>query len=126
MAPRRTNVRCPLAKPEDLCTLPPGVRCCMCYGDVHRDQHARIFLAAVEAEVPVQPVALRYGDGGSRQTVVAFGPTESFAANLLRLLGEPGCSAEVVFLEPILPGDTEGRRRLADTARTRIVDAMTS
>ncbi|MFZ2753609.1 MAG: lysophospholipid acyltransferase family protein [Lysobacteraceae bacterium] len=88
--------------------------------------HARIFLAAVEAEVPVQPVALRYGDGGSRQTVVAFGPTESFAANLLRLLGEPGCSAEVVFLEPILPGDAEGRRRLADTARTRIVEAMAS
>lgn len=86
--------------------------------------HARIFLAAVEAEVPVQPVALRYGDGASRQTVVAFGPTESFAANLLRLLGEPGCRAEVVFLEPILPGDAEGRRRLAETARTRIVEAM--
>ena len=86
--------------------------------------HARIFLAAVEAEVPVQPVALRYGDGASRQTIVAFGPTESFAANLLRLLGEPGCRVEVVFLEPILPGDAEGRRRLADTARTRIVEAM--
>ena len=86
--------------------------------------HARIFLAAVEAEVPVQPVALRYGDGASRQTIVAFGPTEHFAANLLRVLGEPGCRAEVVFLEPILPGDTEGRRRLADTARTRIIEAM--
>ena len=86
--------------------------------------HARIFLAAVEAEVPVQPVALRYGAGASRQTVVAFGPTENFAANLLRLLGEPGCRVEVVFLEPILPGDAEGRRRLADTARTRIVEAM--
>lgn len=86
--------------------------------------HARIFLAAVEAGVPVQPVALRYGAGASRQAVVAFGPTESFAANLLRLLGEPGCEADVVFLEPILPGDAEGRRRLADTARARIVEAM--
>lgn len=86
--------------------------------------HARIFLAAVEAEVPVQPVALRYGDGASRQTIIAFGPTENFAANVLRLLGEPGCRVEVVFLEPILPGDAEGRRRLADTARSRIVDAM--
>src|SRR5690606_39199303 len=35
--------------------------------------HARIFLAAVEAGAPVQPVALRYGEGGSAQTVVAFG-----------------------------------------------------
>jgi 1-acyl-sn-glycerol-3-phosphate acyltransferase len=86
--------------------------------------HARIFLAAVEANVPVQPVALRYGEGASRQTVVAFGPTESFAANMLRLLGEPGDVADVIFLEPILPGDTDGRRRLAEIARTRIVEAM--
>lgn len=86
--------------------------------------HARIFLAAVEANVPVQPVALRYGEGASRQTVVAFGPTESFAANMLRLLGEPGDVAEVIFLEPILPGDTDGRRRLAEIARTRILEAM--
>jgi 1-acyl-sn-glycerol-3-phosphate acyltransferase len=93
-------------------------------GDEIGPFHARIFLAAVEANVPVQPVALRYGEGGSRQTVVAFGPTESFAANLLRLLGEPGCNTEVVFLEPILPGDADGRRRLAETARTRIVEAM--
>lgn len=86
--------------------------------------HARIFLAAVEANVPVQPVALRYGEGASRQTVVAFGPTESFAANMLRLLGEPGDVADVIFLEPILPGDTDGRRRLAEIAWTRIVEAM--
>lgn len=86
--------------------------------------HARIFHAAVEANVPVQPVALRYGSRGSAQTVVAFGPNESFAANMLRLLGEPGCVADVVFLEPILPGDAEGRRRLAETARARIVEAM--
>lgn len=88
--------------------------------------HARIFLAAVEANVPVQPVALRYGEDASRQTVVAFGPRESFGANIVRLLGEPGCVADVVFLEPILPGDTDGRRRIAETARARIVEAMGS
>lgn len=86
--------------------------------------HARIFLAAVETNVPVQPVALRYGAGGEAQTIVAFGPTENFAQNFLRLLGEPGRVADVIFLEPILPGDTEGRRRLAETARGRIVGAM--
>jgi 1-acyl-sn-glycerol-3-phosphate acyltransferase len=93
-------------------------------GDEIGPFHARIFLAAVDANVPVQPVALRYGAGGARQTAVAFGPKESFAENLLRLLGEPGCTADVVFLEPILPGDAEGRRRLAEIARTRIVEAM--
>jgi 1-acyl-sn-glycerol-3-phosphate acyltransferase len=86
--------------------------------------HARIFLAAVEADIPVQPVALRYGEGGEAQTVVAFGPDESFFANFWRLLGEPGRVGDVVFLEPILPGDSDGRRKIAETARTRIVEAM--
>ena len=86
--------------------------------------HARIFLAAVEAGVPVQPVALRYGEHGNAQTVVAFAPGEGFLGNFLRLLGEPARIAEVHFLEPIGPGDTEGRRRIADLARQRIIDAM--
>lgn len=86
--------------------------------------HARIFLAAVEAGVPVQPVALRYGDRGAAQTVVAFGPRENFLSNFARLLGEPPRRAEVHFLAPIAPGDAEGRRRIAELARARIVDAM--
>ncbi|WP_119716902.1 lysophospholipid acyltransferase family protein [Cognatilysobacter tabacisoli] len=86
--------------------------------------HARIFLAAVEAGVPVQPVALRYGDRGVAQTVVAFGPRENFLSNFVRLLGEPPRRAEVHFLAPIAPGDADGRRRIAELARARIVDAM--
>ncbi len=88
--------------------------------------HARIFLAAVEAQVPVQPVALRYGDRGDAQTLVAFGPRESFLANFLRLLGERPRAAEVHFLAPIPPGGVDGRRRIADLARERIVAAMES
>lgn len=87
--------------------------------------HARIFLAAVEAGVPVQPVALRYGEHGSAQHVVAFQPRESFFANFVRLLGEPLRVAEVHFLQPIAPGDAEGRRRIAELARGRIIAAMT-
>src|SRR5688500_12026588 len=86
--------------------------------------HARIFLAAVEAGVPVQPVALRYGERGCAQHVVAFQHGENFMQNFLRLLGEPARSGEVVFLAPIAPGDAAGRRRIAETARERIVAAM--
>jgi 1-acyl-sn-glycerol-3-phosphate acyltransferase len=88
--------------------------------------HARIFLAAVEAGAQVQPVALRYGEGASAQTVVAFGPRESFAANLVRLLGEPARLGEVCFLEPIAASDAGGRRRIAELARERIASAMTA
>jgi 1-acyl-sn-glycerol-3-phosphate acyltransferase len=86
--------------------------------------HARIFLAAVEAGVPVQPVALRYGKRGSAQHTVAFGPRENMIQNLLRVMGEPSRVADVVFLDPIEPGDTEGRARIARIARDRIDDAM--
>lgn len=86
--------------------------------------HARIFLAAVESGVPVQPVALRYGEGACAQTLVAFRPGENFFSNLLRLLGEPARVAEVRFLAPIPPGQASGRRRIAEIARERIVEAM--
>jgi 1-acyl-sn-glycerol-3-phosphate acyltransferase len=86
--------------------------------------HARIFLAAVEAGAPVQPVALRYGEHGAAQTMVAFHEGEGFLGNFLRLLGEPSRTAQVHFLAPIATVDTEGRRRIAELARERIVAAM--
>lgn len=94
-------------------------------GETVRTFHARIFQAAFEAQVPVQPVALRYGEGGSAQTTVAFAPGENFLQNFLRLLGEPARVAEVHFLAPIQP-EGQGRRQVAEQARERIRAAMES
>jgi 1-acyl-sn-glycerol-3-phosphate acyltransferase len=94
-------------------------------GDTVRTFHARIFQAAVVAEAPVQPVALRYGAGGSAQTQIAFQPGENFLQNFLRVLGEPARIAEVHFLAPV-PPSADGRRRLAETCRERILAAMAS
>ena len=94
-------------------------------GDSVRTFHARIFQAAVAADAPVQPVALRYGEGGNAQTIIAFGPGENFMQNFLRVLGEPARQAEVHFLEPMQPGP-DGRRRLAEACRDRIQAAMIS
>lgn len=85
--------------------------------------HARIFQPAVLAQVPAQPVALRYGPGGQAQTEVAFAPGEGFAGSFLRLLGAPARSVEVHFLEPVVPTE-DGRRRLANLCRERIMAAM--
>lgn len=85
--------------------------------------HARIFQPAVLAQVPAQPVALRYGIGGDAQTIVAFAPGESFVGNFVRLLGEPSRVAEVHFLEPV-PASDDGRRRMADACRERIAAAL--
>ena len=86
--------------------------------------HARIFSAAVEADAPVQPVALCYGVGCEAQAIFAFARGESFVANFLRLLGEPAQPARVCFLQPILTADVDGRRGIAQLARARVTDAM--
>jgi 1-acyl-sn-glycerol-3-phosphate acyltransferase len=85
--------------------------------------HARIFQPAVLAKAPAQPVALKYGDKGGAQHIVAFAPRENFLGNFMRLLGEPSRSVEVHFLEPLLASE-DGRRRMAETCRERIVAAM--
>lgn len=85
--------------------------------------HARILQTAVDAEVPVQPVALRYGEQGDAQAIVAFAPGEPFVRNFLRLLGGPGRIAEVHFLEPLAPV-AGGRRGMAELARARIIEAL--
>lgn len=85
--------------------------------------HARIFQPATLCGVPAQPVALKYGAGASAQPIVAFAPGENFVQNFLRLLGEPARDVEVHFLEPVAASE-DGRRRMAETCRARIVGAI--
>jgi len=92
-------------------------------GDRVKTFHARIFQVAADANVPVQPVALCYGDGGRMDLRVPFGAKESFLANFLRLLGSPSLAATVHFLEPV-PLSDDGRRQTAETARARIAHAL--
>ena len=94
-----------------------------CNGESINVFHARIFQPAVLANVPAQPVALKYGEGGSAQTTVAFRPKENFLQNFWRLLGEPARRVEVHFLEPVSV-DADGRRRMAEISRERIIAAM--
>lgn len=88
-----------------------------------RTFHARIFQAALDADTPVQPVAMRYARGGERWLDAGFRPGESFMANALRLMGEAGCVAEVRFL-PVVPPNSDGRRRMAEQARAQIGRAL--
>lgn len=88
-------------------------------GDRLKPFHARILQVALDTGVPIQPVALRYGNDGRMDLSVPFRVGESFLANALRLLGQRPMDAEVHFLEP-LHSNGEGRRHLADLARQRI------
>jgi lyso-ornithine lipid O-acyltransferase len=93
------------------------------HNGVLRVFHARIFQAALDAEVPVQPVALRFARDGRRLIDAGFRDGESFLGNFLRLLGEAPLDVEVHFLEPV-PASPDGRRRMAETSRERIAKAL--
>jgi lyso-ornithine lipid O-acyltransferase len=85
--------------------------------------HARIFQTALDAGVPVQPVALRFVRDGRRVIDVGFRDGENFMGNLWRMLGEPPLEAEVHFLAPV-PAMPDARRRMAELARERIGAAL--
>ena len=93
------------------------------YHGVLKVFHARIFQAALDAEVPVQPVALRFAREGKRIVDAGFREDESFFGNLVRLLGAPPMDAEVHFL-PVVPISSSGRRHMAEQARERIAAAL--
>jgi len=93
------------------------------HNGVLRVFHARIFQAALDAGVPVQPVALRFARQGRRNIDAGFREDESFVGNILRLLGEAPMDAEVHFLEPV-PLSDDGRRRMAEASRERIALAL--
>lgn len=90
------------------------------HGDKVGTFHARIFQTALDAGVPVQPVALRYGRDGRQDARVPFGAKESFFANFLRVLGNPPMDAEVHYLEPVA-ATPDARRRMAEQSRAGIV-----
>jgi 1-acyl-sn-glycerol-3-phosphate acyltransferase len=93
------------------------------HGDRVGTFHARIFQTALDANVPVQPVALRYGRDGRQDPGVPFGRNEGFFPNVLRVLGNPPMDAEIHFLEPVA-ATPDARRRMAEQSRERIVGLL--
>lgn len=92
--------------------------------DKVRTFHARIFQTCYDANVPAQPVALRYVRGERAAKAIAFRGKEAFFPNFLRLLGEPATTAEVHFLEPVPLATEGGRKRMAEAARRAIIVAL--
>lgn len=94
-------------------------------GDRLQAFHGRLFQCAVDAGVPVQPVALLFIESdGSINTRTPFRPGEPFLAGVFRLMGQRRAIAELHFCEPLDSGKVEGRRRLAHESRRRIVAAL--
>jgi 1-acyl-sn-glycerol-3-phosphate acyltransferase len=86
--------------------------------------HANLFEAAIEANVPVQPYALRYLDrNGNLSHAVDFGEPITLWQSVLSILASRDLHAELILL-PIMGSEGEHRRTLANGARQHIAQAM--
>jgi 1-acyl-sn-glycerol-3-phosphate acyltransferase len=86
--------------------------------------HANLFEAAIDAEVPIQPYALRYlDDAGRLHSAVEFIGDMSFTQSMIAILKARKISAHLQLLPAI---DVTGahRRELAADARQAVAQAL--
>ncbi len=84
----------------------------------------RLLQAAIDAGVPVQPVAIYYGAAPEELAQVAFVGEQTFLRHLWQLLGSGPVVAEVSFLPPLSSVTGDGRL-LADEAWRAVTHTLT-
>ena len=87
--------------------------------------HANLFEAAIEAEVPIQPYAIRYVDtDGGLHDAADFVGDMNFVQSVIAIMRSGGMTAELIRLPPI---STTGahRRELAQAAHDAIASVLT-
>ena len=86
--------------------------------------HANLFEAAIDAAVPLQPLALAYLDAnGALHPAVDFTGDATFASSMLAILAGPPVHARVTWLAP-LEGAGAHRRDLSAAAYSAIGAAL--
>ena len=86
--------------------------------------HANLFEAAIEAQVPVQPYALRYVDGdGQLHDAADFIGEMTFVESVIAIVKSGGIKAELIRL-PAISTTGAHRRELAATSRSMITTVL--
>lgn len=87
--------------------------------------HANLFEAAIEAEVSVQPYAVRYVDKqGKLHPSSNFIGDMTFVQSMLTILKSGQMTAQLILLPAIATNEASHRRELADAARNAIALAL--
>ncbi|MGE5153268.1 MAG: lysophospholipid acyltransferase family protein [Bdellovibrio bacteriovorus] len=88
--------------------------------------HPRLFAAAQQPGMRVQPVAIGYHRGAdpAPDPEVPYTGEDTLIANLWRVVGHPELVARVRFLTPMEPAQGEDRKRFSARARRAIVESL--
>ena len=79
--------------------------------------------AGIDADVPVQVVAIRYIRNGKRDEIASFTGNISFPAHVLRVLKAPSVSAYFYFCEPIKEKELT-RKQLAKKCQDMVAEVF--
>lgn len=109
-----------LQHPRPVVIFPEGTTT---VGDSVKRFHRGLFQSAIETQVPVQPVALRYLRDGKPDRYAAYTDNDNFVVNLVRLMGFPRSDVHVHFTDPLDAGGTN-RQSLAERAHARISEIV--
>ena len=85
--------------------------------------HPRLFMAAIDGNISVQPVVIEYPDQHAPTGVhpkASYSSDTSFISHALTILGEPHIRATVHYTDS-LPSGGNDRRQLAETAREMMI-----
>lgn len=86
--------------------------------------HANLFEAAIEAQVPIQPFAIRYVDAhGKLHHAVDFIGEMTFAESMNLILRGGKITAELTQL-PLISSDNAHRREVAQAARLAVAQSL--
>jgi len=86
--------------------------------------HANLFEAAIDAGVPIQPVALRYLDRqGNPHSEIDYTGDITFTQSMMRILRSPTVQAQIILL-PAIASDIGNRRALASAVQRSIAAAL--
>jgi len=86
--------------------------------------HARIFAPALDHQLMVQPIALKYLDKDGQRHPKAAWNNQSFIGNLMGVLAQPSIHVVLTFLPMLDSRQFSERKKLAETIEQQIRDVV--